>query len=509
MAMLAPANANSSAEVADVCLLLEGTYPYVAGGVSSWVNDLVHAHKGLTFRILALLADRQKREYRYTVPANVLSIENVYLQDPPKGRRLLWGERRLIRRLEEPLQRLTRFGGIDELREILRTLGRRRDHLGPRLLLNSPAAWDLLCRTYDRSLPGASFIDFFWTWRALIGGLFAGLTAPLPTARCYHAVSTGYAGLLLARAKLETGRPTLLTEHGIYTNERRVEIAMADWLFESGASGLQVETRQRDLRDLWIDTFVSYSRACYAASDRIITLYGGNQELQIRDGADPARLEVIPNGIDYDRFAKVQRVTEGRRPTVALIGRVVPIKDVKTFIRACAALQRAVPDLEALIMGPTDEDPGYYAECERMVAQLNLTGTVTFTGRVKLEDYLGRIDAIALTSISEAQPLVLLEAGAAGVPSVATDVGACREMIEGRTPEDRALGLGGAITALSSPAETARALAALLTDRDHGRRCGLAMQERVRRFYNKTDLDRTYAALYDAARTAPDGPVEV
>ena len=61
------------------------------------------------------------------------------------------------------------------------------------------------------------------------------------------------------------------------------------------------------------------------------------------------------------------------------------------------------------------------------------------------------IAALALTSISEAQPLVILEAGAAGVPTVATDVGACREMIEGPQSEVPPLGPGGAIVGLLIP----------------------------------------------------------
>jgi len=92
-----------------------------------------------------------------------------------------------------------------------------------------------------------------------------------------------------------------------------------------------------------VDTFTCYSRACYHAAAKIITLYGGNQQFQIEDGADAAKLEIIPNGVDYERFASVARASGERRPTVALIGRVVPIKDVKTFIRAVAALRRMIP----------------------------------------------------------------------------------------------------------------------------------------------------------------------
>jgi glycosyltransferase involved in cell wall biosynthesis len=420
----------------------------------------------------------------------------VFVQGLQEGARSARGFGQLCDRLYGPLLRLQSKGGlaeIDEIRSLLQPVSKR---LGKRLLMNSPAAWELLSRMYSASQPDSSFPDYFWTWRALMGGLFSVLLAEMPAARLYHAVSTGYAGLFAARARLETGRPALLTEHGIYTNERRIEIAMADWLHELPWSGLSLEESRRSLKDLWIDTFVSYSRACYQACSRIITLYEGNQQFQLEDGAEPEKLMVIPNGINYSRYSSVRRDSNVRPPTVALVGRVVPIKDVKTFIRSCAMLRQIVPDLRAMVLGPADEDENYCNECEEMVRHMGLEQCLTFTGRVKLEDYLGRIDVLALTSISEAQPLVILEAGAAGVPTVATDVGACREIIFGSARETPSLGQAGVVTPLSNPMATAAGMARLLTDREFCRQCSAAIRERVRKYYNQADLDRTYEALY-------------
>jgi glycosyltransferase involved in cell wall biosynthesis len=207
-------------------------------------------------------------------------------------------------------------------------------------------------------------------------------------------------------------------------------------------------------------------------------------------------MRIIPNGIDYDRFSALPRITQERRPTVALIGRVVPIKDVKTYIQACALLCRDNPEVEALIMGPEDEDPAYAAECRQLAADLGLNGNLRFTGRVRLDDYLPRIDAIVLSSISEAQPLTVLEAGAAGIPSVVTDVGACRELILGRADEEPRLGPGGAVTPVASPEAIAAALGRMVRDPDWRNRCGEAMRERVSHYYNKRVIDRIYGDLY-------------
>ncbi len=491
----------------DVCLLMEGSYPYVAGGVSTWTHDLIKAHPDLTFHVVALVADRKKRAPAYDLPPNVKGLSHVFLQEPDPGRGWVPGAAALMRALEGPLLRLQQGGGLAEAAEVLRLLGPRRRGLGRRVLLNSEDSFRMVVRMCEQMLPDASFLEYFWGLRALMGGMFAVMLAEMPAARVYHAISTGYAGLFAARARLETGRPALLTEHGIYTNERRIEILMAEWLFEGADTSLAVDRRKRDLRDLWLDTFASYSKACYDACDGIITLYGGNQEFQRRQGAADEKLRIIPNGIDYAGYSKVVREDANRPPTIALIGRVVPIKDVKTFIRAAGILREDVPDLQALILGPTDEDPQYVEECRTIVAHLGLENTVIFKGRVKLTDWLGRIDVIALTSVSEAQPLVVLEAGAAGVPTVATDVGSCSELILGRADEDPPLGAGGAITPLASPLQTARELRALLLDHDWRARCAAAIRERVRRCYDKVEIDRIYRDLYDRHIAMPDRPL--
>lgn len=481
---------------ADVCVILEGAYPYITGGVSGWMHELIRAQSHLTFHVATLTADTTPRQLRYELPPNVVALSDIPLQavetQLPTGVTV----DDLIQEIEAPLTRLLAEGDLADLRAVLETLRRHGPVASRAALMNSEPAFAMLERMYERAVPGSSFLNFFWTWRSLLGGLFAVLLAPLPPARIYHTIATGYAGVVMARAVIETRRPGLLTEHGIYTNERRIEIAMADWLADHLPDTLDLDDRRHDLRDVWIDAFTAYSRVCYAACSRVITLYTGNQTLQLRDGADGGRLQIIPNGIDYDALSAIPRATERRPPTVALIGRVVPIKDIKTYIRTAARLRDLVPDTRFLLLGPMDEDPDYYEECRAMVEHLGLGDQFEFTGRVKLTEHLGKVDVVVLTSISEAQPLVLLEAGAAGIPSVATDVGSCRDLILGRADEDPPLGPGGAVVALADPEATAQALATLLTDETARRRCGEAIRRRTERYYNKTVVDGIYRDLY-------------
>lgn len=489
---------------ADVCLILEGTYPYVAGGVSAWAHDLIKAQPHLRFALLSILPPNAVLDRKYELPPNVASLQHVFLNQLPAGASSMPGGPALLARLQGPIERIHEGGGLAEVRELLHVLRQAPRPPGRAFLLDSHEAWNLLLRAYGAGNGHLSFLDYFWTWRTQLLAMYSVFLAPLPEARVYHTLCTGYAGLCAARAHLETGRPALLTEHGIYTNERRIEITMADWLREGVPGGLTIDRHRRDLKSLWIDTFRSFSRACYEACNPIVTLYEGNTVLQVEDGAQASRLRVIPNGIDLARFGAMRPSPAARRPTVALIGRVVPIKDVKTFVRAAARLRDAVPDVRALVLGPLEEDPGYVDQCRTLVTHLGLGDTVIFTGRVKLDDYLPQIDAVVLTSLSEAQPLVILEAGAAGIPCVATDVGACREMILGRSDESPSIGAGGVVTPVANPAATAEALARLLGDTAFRERCSLAIQARVRRHYDKADLDRRYGDLYEQLIATPD-----
>ena len=74
-----------SGAMADVCLIIEGAYPYVPGGVSSWVHDLIKARPELTFHLVALVAERAPRARKYELPDNVLGISHVHLQEMDQG----------------------------------------------------------------------------------------------------------------------------------------------------------------------------------------------------------------------------------------------------------------------------------------------------------------------------------------------------------------------------------------------------------------------------------------
>jgi glycosyltransferase involved in cell wall biosynthesis len=491
-------NRRSTRMTADICLILEGTYPYVSGGVSSWTHELIARQSHLKFHIVCILPrDQKDPEPMYTMASNVVGVTNIHLHRLQEGNTIAQNKAtRLFSELEQPLLNITTgTADLSDLKRMMDAFAPFRDTLGQDMLLDSEAAWELVTHMYQTSFADSSMLDYFWSWRAIVGGLYSLLTAPLPKAKAYHVMSTGFAGLYGARAYLETSRPVILTEHGIYTNERRIEISSADWLEENASKAMTVDPTALHLRDLWNTTFVNYSRICYESCRYIITLFSGNQQAQIADGADPEKMQIIPNGVDIERYGNIVRKPHAR-PTVALIGRVVPIKDVKNYLRAVQLLVRSLPDLRAFILGPTDEDPLYAKECRDMVDYFGLTHVVEFTGRVIIDDYLSEIDVLMFSSISEAQPLTILEAGACGIPVVATDVGACAELLLGKADESPPLGAGGVVVPLANTQALAEGALKLLTNREFHDQCGAALKQRVAIYYNKKDQHEAYRSVY-------------
>lgn len=490
--------ASPAAIDADVCLIVEGCYPVVSGGVSSWLDWLMRSLPETTFSVVAISSGSAPRTARYKRPENLISFVNLNIADPevlavrPRATATLDAEA-----LASCTARLLVGGKAQQLADVLRVLKTAAGNVTLPDLLNSRAGWTIVRRMYEELVPTSSFLQFFWTWRCLVGGLYALALAPLPKARCYHAISTGYAGLLSARATLETGRPSLLTEHGIYTNERRIELMMAPWIFDTVDKGFALSDERLDIREIWIEAFNAYARCAYEACDHIITLFGENQIMQRDLGAMPDKQIVIPNGIELAPYAGISRPAENARPTIALIGRVVPIKDVKTYIAAVDHARRKVPNLRALVLGGTDEDPSYYTECQEMVADFGLSDTIEFTGNVRVMDYLSQIDVVVLTSLSEAQPLVILEAGAASMPCVTTNVGCCRELLEGRATEVPNLGRGGYVTDIAAPEQLGDAVSSLLLNARERERMGRNLCERITRHYTSASASQAYRELYN------------
>ncbi|XHO75847.1 D-inositol-3-phosphate glycosyltransferase [Burkholderia gladioli] len=504
---------------ADVLLLLEGTFPYVSGGVSSWVNQMIRAFPEHSFALCFLGSRPQDYvKQQYALPDNVVHLETHYLYDfaPPPLVKKMGGDAEAFARsakLHETMRNpAMREVGAQLLKSMLEDL-KPGGALGEDAFLYSKQAWDFLTDQYRKHCTDPSFVDYFWTVRIMHKPLWqlARVAEGLPAAKVLHTVSTGYAGFLGALAHYRSGRPLLVSEHGIYTKERKIDLFQSEWIRDNRSIFERDVSQVGYFRDLWVRFFQALGRACYDAASDIIALYEGNRQRQILDGAPAARTGTIPNGVNLARLAPLRAQRAAAVPkTLCLIGRVVPIKDIKTFIRAMLTVLRRMPEAEAWIAGPEDEDLAYAQECRALVDSLGLADKVKFLGFQKIDELLPKCGLLVLSSISEALPLVVLEGFAAGVPSVTTDVGSCRQLIEGLPGEDAALGAAGRVVQIADPRALAEAAIELFQDDNWhaAQRAGVA---RVERYYTQEQMIGAYRTLYrrlaDApAQPAADGP---
>lgn len=192
------------------------------------------------------------------------------------------------------------------------------------------------------------------------------------------------------------------------------------------------------------------------------------------------RVRRIPNGIDVQKFAAAARVRKGGPLTVGSVGALRPEKNLARLIRVFAANGLGA-SLHIYGDGPERE------KLAAMAAQSE--GRVTLKGRIAAPEHAyAAFDIFALSSDTEQMPLSLMEAMAAGLPAVATDVGDVREML---APENRAL-----VVPPHDEAAFGAALGQLLEDAPARASVGLANAEKARRDFALAGMIAAHAALY-------------
>jgi glycosyltransferase involved in cell wall biosynthesis len=454
-----------------ICLIIEGAYPYIVGGVSVWVHQLISELSDFQFLLWTVVPERDQ-PYRFELPRNVVGVREVSLADKLRftpRRRLHKKQWQEIFRFHERLEKGAPEG-FDRFCWQFSPDNPRA--LGPENWFRDLESWQLLRNRYNRNHPVTPFVDYYWGWRAIHIPLFLLMQAKVPEADLYHAISTGYAGMLGAKAKIETGKPFLLTEHGIYAKEREIEVNQSD-IFP----GYQ--------KRMWKKSFHGLARIAYTYADRIIALFRQNQEIQIQLGAPAEKCMIIPNGVPVKEFLQLKRKTSGN-PAVGFIGRIVSIKDIKTFLLGARIIKDRFPDARFYIIGPQDEEPEYYKELLMLVDILELKESAIFTGKVDVKEYLPRLDVLCLTSVKEAQPLSLIEAMLAGVPIVATKVGDVPDILQS----------DGIVVPPKSPEKLAEGVIKFLTDQPFREGCIQRARERAKEIYDRDRLMNRYRSLY-------------
>ncbi|CAM2965639.1 GT4 family glycosyltransferase PelF [Actinomyces slackii] len=504
----------------DVAIVMESTYPYLKGGVSAVVHDIITGNPELSFGIIHITWDsKAPSKDLYNMPENVSWVRVLYLsmveheedflkarpRDLRMGRRK---RRELSYRLVRSLLALAQEGRTEPLWDIITeglAGGSRRFPV-----------WAILgtqefMEAYRELMPdlGMSMSEVFWCLRDFFSLAYAVLSEPMPRAAVYHAHTTGYASLLSVAASRLHGTKFLLTEHNLYVRDtvntlldRRMDlnITLGDY------RTFDVPGRER----MWMAWWLEMGRLCYPYAYQTTYLYPRAITEATELGGDASRAVVIPNGIvtkEFDasyaaRMAAVRAIreegTDNHLWNLVYIARVVPIKGLLDMIESIKILVDRGLKIHLDVCGPTEHFPEYFEKCLNRIFELGLESVITIRGTVKVRELLPTFDLFVLPSYNEGLPVVSLETMGAGIPTVSTDVGAVRSVVEDEiVAEDGTVwGPCGTIIEPGDPTVMADEVQRIIEDIDLYERLSLAARGRVEAAYNLDKVNAAYNKIY-------------
>ena len=431
-----------------IALTAEGTYPHQFGGVSVWCDQLVRGLPDYDFDLVALVATGAE-PVRWELPGNVAGLKVVPLwgDAAPGGPGVALAAApvrpaggRADRRAPGPGRR-----GPGPVRRRHARAVRVRAAGEPGAELASErsvaAAREAWRRHWQLDQPPPTLQDAV-TAIQLLEHALRPLAHPPPRADVVHAVTNGLGALPALAARWRYGTPMVVTEHGMYMREHYLHSRQAPY---------RLPVKQLYLQFLRRLCVLGYEEATVITPGNV---YNKRWEAQL--GADVSRIRTVYNGVNPADFPALD--SEPEVPTISWAGRIDPIKDLESLLRAFALVREELPDARLRIFGsPRRAGRGTWPAARSLAADLGLDGAVTFEGRVaQIRDAYAAGQVVVLCSISEGFPYTLIEAMTCGRPCVATDVGGVTE----------AIGDTGLVVPPRRPADLARACLALLRDDD-------------------------------------------
>ena len=503
----------------DVAIVMESTYPYLKGGVSAVVHDIITGNPDLTFGIIHITWDSHSPlKDLYGMPDNVAWVKVLYLsmeehqedflRARPRDLRMNRRQRReLSRRILGALLALAQDGQTEPLWDLI-SEGLSASRRYP--------VWAILgtrefMEAYHDMMPdlGMSMTDIFWCLRDFFSLAYAVLAEPVPRAQVYHAHTTGYAMLLGVNAAREHGTKVLLTEHNLYVRdtvntllERRLDLNVRLTDYRT----FDVTGRER----MWMAWWLEMGRLCYPYAYASTYLYPRAITEANELGGDSGRAIVIPNGIVTSEFdasyaARLAAIEEIKKEgadkhlwKLVYIARVVPIKGLLDMIDSVRLMVDRGLNIHLDVCGPTEHMPSYFEQCLTRIVEQGLESVITIRGTVKVRELLPEFDLFVLPSYNEGLPVVSLETMGAGIPTVSTDVGAVRSVVEDMivTDDGQTWDPCGIIIEPGDPAVMADKVQEVISDVDLYERLSLNARGRVEAAYDLVKVNASYNKIY-------------
>ncbi|HZN56271.1 MAG TPA: glycosyltransferase [Candidatus Polarisedimenticolaceae bacterium] len=296
---------------------------------------------------------------------------------------------------------------------------------------------------------------------------------------------------LVRLARLLRARRPDIVHSFLFSENWRARVAA--W----GAPGVRSISSERSVNSWKRFHHHALERILAARTARIVVNAEAIRRFLVEQGGlPPGKIEVIPNGVDTDRFAPpgdrdARRATRGWRPGTFAVGHVgtfVAHKGQQEVLRAAAAAAAAIPELKVVLMG----DGPDRERLARLASDLGLDGRVEMPGFVReVGDALGSFDTyVHFSKEREGCSNAILEAMACGLPVIATDVGGNRELVVDGTT--------GILVPEEDVEAVTRGLMRLAGDPALRERLGRAAAERIRGRFGVERMVASTQALYEA-----------
>jgi glycosyltransferase involved in cell wall biosynthesis len=230
--------------------------------------------------------------------------------------------------------------------------------------------------------------------------------------------------------------------------------------------------------------------------DHLIAVSHATKDEMVAAGIPENLVSVIHNGIDTDTWSPRHATSALREelgldqacPVIGYVGRIMPEKDLDTWLRAAALVARQYPEAQFVLVGE-GRDGDTLGQLQHLATELGIAEQVHFPGyRAHLLPVYGSFDLFVLSSRREGLPNSILEAMAVGLPVVTTDVAGTSELVlDGQT---------GYVIPQGEVDRLAHAMVTLVADKQLRQRMGHAGRERIEREFSFTRRLQRIEELY-------------
>ena len=499
----------------DIAVVMESTYPFTAGDTAVSVQNIIRHNPDLTFGVIHIADDSNApAKSMFELPANVKWVDVIYLESPEVSEKFsgLVSSPVTDEQVREVLDAIE--SSVTGNHELMHALYENAINpqtrtwsawgaLGHREFMN--AAIKSAGKADDISL--SQLFDLAYNFFLRIYTL---LDRVLPTARVYHAHSSGNAGLVAAVGAMQNKGKFFLTEHNLNIRDSINKLLSRDLnrrVTREAPLKLTTDTFER----FWTQWWLELGALNYAEAELITYLYPqavtDAQEL----GGAQEKTEVLPDGIEWEdleipRIWRQQAVPKLERKIswkLAVVGDFQPSKGIIELIDAVKIMvDGGKTDVRVDLLKPADgsttDEPEYYSRCVAHIKQLSVENYVRLRDVKDARDVMHEYDALVVPSFQESQPHAALVAMTMGVPIIGSSVGGMNALVteELSDAQHKKIGASGELVPPGDSAALATLMAKLTQSPELYRAWHENALARIKAFYLLPQVMRRYNAIY-------------